>query len=158
MLKSRSAMPGANSGNSSLCRFFKPGGPIDVTTNRPSGETCDMNPNRFTDGSELLVFGSSRNELHRITSTFRIVMFLLTGTIAYRPLSFFGPSMSRPSVLPSVEKEWQLAQVGRSSMTVRLWVSPMLRNRHLISGIAKGGSGCIKPFDSGGGIISGTSR
>ena len=46
-----------------------------------------------------------------------------SGTSAYRPLSFCGPSRSMPSVLPSREKEWQLAQVCRPSISRRLWGS-----------------------------------
>ena len=56
-----------------------------------------------------------------------------------------------PIVLPSRENEWQLAQVGRFSITVRLCGSPMFRNSHLMSGRAVGGSGVIGPFCLDGG-------
>src|SRR6185312_8006901 len=130
MLNRRSAKPGTNSGSSCWCAFPNPGGPIEVITYWPFGETCDMNPKRLTAGSELFPSRLSRNELHRITSWLRIVVSFDTGTSAYNPLSFFGPSMSSPSVLPSFENEWQLAHVGRFSITTRLWLSPMLRTRH----------------------------
>ena len=64
---------------------------MEVTTYWPSGEICDMKPNR------LLAF-SSANELHRITSWSRMEVSFFTGTIPYRPLSFAGPSTSSPSV------------------------------------------------------------
>ena len=82
-----------------------------VTTNRPSGETCDMNPTRTG------LPASVGNDDHEIMSSLRMVIFGATGTMVYRPLSFCGPSMSRPSVLPLPEKEWQLAQVCRSVIT-----------------------------------------
>jgi hypothetical protein len=65
--------------------------------------------------------------------------------------------MSRPNVLPSPEKEWQLAQVCRSCITTWLLVSATLRIRQLINGIAAVASGLMNPFSSSDGI-SGTSR
>ena len=64
-----------------------------------------------------------------------IVIFFATDVSAYRPLSFCGPSMSRPSVLPSAENEWQLAQVCRSVITTWLAGSATLRIRQAISGM-----------------------
>src|ERR1035437_4288084 len=100
-----------------------------------------MKPNRFTEGSMLLTSGSTWKELQRMTSWLRMVMFLATGERAYRPLSFRGPSRSNPSVLPSAEKEWQLAQVGRFFITVILCGSAMFRTCHLIRGSADCGNG-----------------
>src|ERR1017187_8890358 len=110
-----------------------------------------MNPNRFTAGSKLFASELTWNELHRRTSLLLMVMFLVTGTRAYKPLSLRGPSISSPSVLPSLENEWQFAQVGRFSITVWLCGSAMFLICHLISGIADCGSGCIGPFSPGGG-------
>ena len=76
-----------------------------------------------------------------MTSLLVIVMFLVTGTMAYKPLSLRGPSISSPSVLPSRENEWQLAQVGRFPITVRLCGSAMFRICHLMRGMADWGSG-----------------
>ena len=57
--------------------------------------------------------------------------------------------MSIPMVLPSREKEWQLAQVCMSFITTRLSDSPMLRSRHWISGIESGARGLmILPFSA----------
>ena len=72
-------------------------------------------------------------------------------------MSFWGPSMSMPSVLPSREKEWQLAQECRSFITMWLSGSPTSRMRQLISGTALSASGLITPFAVAEGI-SGTSR
>src|ERR1035437_4590743 len=71
----------------------------------PSGDTCDMNATRRFPHS------FPRNELHVTTSWLRITVWGATETSAYMPLSLRGPSRSMPSVLPSREKEWQLAQV-----------------------------------------------
>ena len=84
-------------------------------------------------------------------------IFGLTSASAYRPLSFCGPSMSMPSVLPSSEKEWQLAQVGIPVSTTRLRASPIFRTLHWISGMASCASGLMTPFSVADGI-SGTSR
>ena len=65
--------------------------------------------------------------------------------------------MSMPSVWPSAEKLWQLAQVGMSPNMTRLAGFEMSRRRHLINGRAPLGSGMIRFFFSGGGI-NGTSR
>ena len=97
------------------------------------------------------------NDGHETISSLRMVIRFSTGTIPYRPLSFCGPSMSRPSVLPSPENEWQLAQVCRSFITIWLLLSEILRIRQLISGIAAVASGLMNPFSSSDGI-SGTSR
>jgi hypothetical protein len=65
-----------------------------------------------------------------------------------------------PSVLPSREMEWQLAQVGRPSITVLLLVSFRLRMRHLIFGSTESDSGWMMPRSrsEGSGGINGTSR
>ena len=109
-----------------------------------------MNPNRRSDPN------FSRNELHLITSSLRIVISGFTGTTAYSPLSFCGPSRSIPIVLPSRENEWQFAHVCRPVISSRLCSSPTFRNRHAISGTAAAASGLITPFSSSDGI-SGTS-
>src|ERR1700676_4327794 len=113
-----------------------PGGPMEVTTYRPLGETCDMKPNRLTAGSPTFTSEFTWNELHRITFRLAMVMSLAIGTSAYRPLSLRGPSRSRPKALPFAEKEWQFAQVGIFPITTRLSGSARLRIRHLISGSA----------------------
>src|SRR5271165_7313669 len=99
-----------------------------------------MNPKRFTAGV-IRAVGSSWNELQRTTFALVIVMFFDTDTIAYKLLSFLGPSKSSPSVLPSLENEWQLAQVTSFCITVRLCGYEMSRSFHLISGTANGGRG-----------------
>src|ERR1035438_3841809 len=107
-----------------------PGASIEVTTYCPSGETCDMKPN-------LLLAGSPEKDCHFNTSSLRMDVSFLTGTRPYSPLSFAGPSTSNPSVLPSLEKEWQFAQVGRPCITILLLGSLTLRSRHEISGDRK---------------------
>src|SRR5450759_4782458 len=92
-----------------------------VTTYWPSGETCDMNPTR------VLPSSLPRAALHSITSWLRMGMFGEMDASVYMPLWFWGPSRSMPSVLPSREKEWQLAQVGIPSSSSRLFGSPTLR-------------------------------
>ena len=60
-------------------------------------------------------------------------------------------------VLPSPEKEWQLAQVCMSSSSTRLRVSATSRRRHAIRGTARESKGLMTPaafFDG----MSGTSR
>ena len=79
------------------------------------------------------------------------------GAMTYVPLSFSGPSKSIPKVLPSLEKEWQLAQVWRPVSSSRLLDSPTFRSRQATSGNAPVGRGLITPFSSSEGI-SGTSR
>src|SRR5664279_624507 len=113
-----------------------------------------MKPNRFTAGV-ILAVGSSWNELQRTTSVLLIFICFDTDTIAYKLLSFLGPSKSSPSVLPSLENEWQLAQVTSFSITVLLCVSAMFRNFHLIKGTANGGRGWITPGSDLGQSISG---
>ena len=83
---------------------------------------------------------------------------LRTGTSAYRPLSFCGPSTSMPIHLPSWEKEWQLAQVGSPDIITRLRPVERSINRHAIRGTAWVGSGWISPCSPTGPEISGTSR
>ena len=80
-----------------------------------------------------------------------------TVLMAYRPLSFCGPSRSIPRVLPSAEKEWQLAQVCMPSSTTLPRGSAISRSRQAISGMAAGASGLMTPFSDSEGI-SGTSR
>jgi hypothetical protein len=87
----------------------------------------------------------------------RIVIRGWTLTIAYSPLSFWGPSISIPSALPSAEKEWQLAQVCSPSIITRLCVAPTSRSLQAISGMACGARGLITPFSFSEGM-SGTSR
>ena len=60
-------------------------------------------------------------------------------------------------VLPSREKEWQLAHVYMPVSSSRLRVSPMLRSRQLISGSLLWSSGLMIPFSVAEGI-NGTSR
>src|ERR1017187_605458 len=120
-------------------------------TRRPSGDTWDMNPSRSW------LPNSPRKLVHEITSSLRMVMRFCTGTMVYRLLSFSGPSRSIPKVLPSPEKEWQLAQVCMSSSSTRLRVSATSRRRHAISGTARESRGLITPFSCFDGI-SGTSR
>ena len=60
--------------------------------------------------------------------------------------------MSIPIVLPSREKEWQLAQVYMSFRTTRLSGLPMSRRRQLISGIALAARGLMIPFSVSEGI------
>src|SRR4051794_9868729 len=108
-----------------------------VITYLPSGDTCDMNPIR----SWGLV--SPLNDAHEIMSFVRTVIFRVTGTTAYRPLSLRGPSMSRPRVLPSRLNEWQFAQECKSVMTTWLEGSARFRIRHAMRGTALGSSGWI---------------
>ena len=61
-------------------------------------------------------------------------------------------------VLPSREKEWQLAQVGRPDIITRLRPVERSISRHAISGTASVGSGWISPCSPTGTEISGTSR
>ena len=72
----------------------------------------------------------------------------LMETSAYSPLSFAGPSRSIPSVLPSRENEWQLAQVCIPVRSSRLLGSAMLRSRQATRGSRLGASGLITPFCS----------
>jgi hypothetical protein len=109
-----------------------------------------MNPNR-------LVAFSVLNEFHLITFSLRIEVSFSSGTIAYSPLSFCGPSTSRPMVLPSVENEWQFAQVGKPAIRARLPGAPMSFSRQVMSLVADSGRGLITPR-SPCTIISGTSR
>ena len=113
---------------SSLPRFAVsgPGSLIVVATYRPSGETCDMKAARRRPPS------LPRKDLHWITSSLRMVVWGRTDTRAYSPLSFCGPSTSTPSVSPSRENEWQLAQVGKPSMSFRLPGWPTLSSRHVM--------------------------
>src|SRR5690242_6554490 len=97
-----------------------------VTTNLPSGETCDMN-----DARRLGTF-ASRTVGQRITSWLRSVVSLPIDTRAYSALSFCGPSTSSPSVFPSRGNEWQFAHVARPSVTTLLDGSFIQRSRHLI--------------------------
>ncbi len=90
-------------------------------------------------------------------SSFLIEVTGFSGTIAYRPLSFAGPSRSRPSVLPSSEKEWQFAHMCMPVSTTRLLVWLTLRRRHAIRGMEEAARGLITPFSVSEGI-SGTSR
>ncbi len=83
----------------------EPGTSTEVTTYFPSGETCDMKPNRCG------VF--SVNAAHLMTRSLLMELTFWSGSSAYNPLLLFGPSTSSPSVFPSRETEWQLAQVGR---------------------------------------------
>src|SRR5271157_2258610 len=129
----------------------EPGFSMEVTTYWPSGEICDMKPNR------LLAFSSAK-ELHRITYWLRMEVSALTGTMPYRPLSFPGPSTSSPIVFPSRENEWQLAQVGKPSIISLLLTSEMYRRRHAMKGIASVGRGMMTPFWPTGTDINGTSR
>src|ERR1700690_766092 len=125
-------------------------GPAKVDrTYCPSGETCDMKPTRD--------FPRLMSLFQETMSWLRIDMFSWMGTIAYRPLSFLGPSTSMPMVLPSVENEWQLAHVCRSCINNGLSGLPISRRRQLIRYSEVGASGCMKflaPIDG----ISGTSR
>ena len=98
-----------------------------------------------------------RNVLQATTSSLRTVVWGRMDTRAYSPLSFSGPSTSMPSVLPSRETEWQLAQLWMPSINRWLLLSPTLRRRQAISGIALAASGLITPFSVSAGI-SGTSR
>src|SRR6201998_438334 len=83
------------------------------------GETCDMDPTRHV---------TSLTSLFQCTIPLLwITMCFCTGTTSYRPLSFAGPSISMPNVLPSAENEWQLAQVGMSFNTV--WLSGFRMSR-----------------------------
>src|ERR1035437_1147643 len=77
----------------------------------------DMKPTRI--GPE----GCSRKDFQVITSSFRMDICGLTALMAYRPLSFCGPSRSIPMVLPSAEKEWQLKQVCIRNEDVITWKS-----------------------------------
>src|ERR1035441_6300992 len=99
-----------------------------VTTYCPSGETCDMKPTRMSPVS------LPSEVLHSITSLVEIDICGRMGTSVYMPLSFCGPSRSIPSVLPSREKEWQLAHVYMPVRSRRLRDSPTFRRRQLISG------------------------
>src|SRR5512134_1979716 len=110
-----------------------------------------MKPTRIGDA------GRSRNESHEITSSLWMDIWGEIEAIAYMPLSFLGPSRSNPNVLPSRENEWQLAQVGRPSISRRLRGSATLRSLQATSGIALGGRGLMTPFSSSEGI-NGTSR
>ena len=112
-----------------------------VTTYWPSGETCDMKPKRFAVGPSVFTGAAPGNAPQRMTSSLRMVISFWTLTSAYRPLSFCGPSMSSPSVLPSSAKEWQLAQVGRPCMMTLLCGSLTFRKRQAISPMAECGSG-----------------
>ena len=101
----------------------------------------------FLAGNEFHVMMRSR--VRRVTGAI--------GAIAYAPLSPSGPSTSMPSVRPSAENEWQLAQVGMSRSTTRLSRRETSRSRHAISGSACSASGLITFFSVRDGI-SGTSR
>src|ERR1039457_6836219 len=107
-----------------------------VTTYFPVGDTCDMNPKRLGDPCSV-------KAIHRITYLFSMDDTLLMGISPYNALSFCGPSTSMPSVFPSREMEWQLAQVGRFSITVLLCGSDTYRIRHLILGSIESAKGLI---------------
>src|ERR1039457_3153772 len=109
---------------------------MEVITYFPSGDTCDMKPNRLGDPC-------SGNALQRITYSLLMELIFLMGISPYNALSFCGPSTSMPSVFPSREMEWQLAQVGRFSITVLLCGSDTYRIRHLILGSIESAKGLI---------------
>ena len=93
-----------------------------------------------------------------MTSSLRMDICGCDGAMAYRPLSFCGPSKSIPSVLPSREKEWQLAQV---CMPVQQQPAARLADVAQPPGDQRhrrfGARGLMTPFSSSEGI-SGTSR
>jgi len=76
----------------------------EVTIYCPSGEIRDMKPTLDP------TLAPSRKELHSTTFWLPMDMRGLTGVMEYSPLSLAGPSRSMARVLPSAEKEWQLAQ------------------------------------------------
>src|SRR5208282_601688 len=87
---------------------------IVVTTYSPSGDTCDMKPMRRSPVRRPLAV------LHWMTFSSRIAVSRSTGVSVYMPRLCCNPSRSIPSVLPSFEKEWQLAHIGTPSIIRRL--------------------------------------
>jgi hypothetical protein len=89
---------------------------MEVTTYSPLGETCDIRAKRCGGVFSVTL-------LHLRTYSLLMELTGLMGSRPYSALLLAGPSTSSPSVFPSREAEWQLAQVGSFCMTVRLWGS-----------------------------------
>src|ERR1039458_2664710 len=109
------ARPNEETAFTSMGTLPDPGTSTEVTTYFPLGETCDMKPKRCG------VF--SVKSLHLTTYSLLMELTFWRGSRAHSALLLLGPSTSSPSVFPSRETEWQLAQVGNFCMTVLLWSS-----------------------------------
>lgn len=100
-----------------------------------------MNPNRFTDGSELRVAGPSWKR----TPTDDVLVadghFLHNRHDGVESLVILWPIQLDPQRLAVRRKRTAVGAMGSFSITLRLSASPMFRSFHLISGMAKGGSG-----------------